>query len=322
MRPLNQTPFQYPEQSISHHPSEGMYQSTRTENDDDHSSMYNYMMYNTKNSFPVKLHWILSNPEFESIISWLPHGRSWRVLQPEVFTKEVIPLYFRHTRFPSFMRQVNGWNFRRVSEGSGENSYCHELFRKDAPLLCLRMRRINQPTKATDSQTCNLRESLKSESKVKLSLSPNSSKSDPLPTNFVPSITPSMMPSSMVTRTLSAIDSAPLNAQTSTVIEKPYNLTTRRLMLSTPYIPKLSNIGYSLPNILAGSQLRALRCQEQLLQQRIQQRLQQRLQSYVVGQNSAPSLRNHLISLNLMDEIAPETSLKDKSVGAQWSSLL
>ena len=97
------------------------------EDGSDHALMYNYMMYNTKNSFPVKLHWILSNPEFEDIISWLPHGRSWHVLQPKIFTDKVIPQYFRHTRFPSFMRQVNGWGFRRVSEGGGENSYCHEV---------------------------------------------------------------------------------------------------------------------------------------------------------------------------------------------------
>ena len=56
--------------------------------------------------FPVKLHRILSNPEYNDIVSWLPHGRSWRVLKPKAFEEKVIPLYFRHAKYASFMRQV------------------------------------------------------------------------------------------------------------------------------------------------------------------------------------------------------------------------
>jgi hypothetical protein len=56
--------------------------------------------------FPVKLHRILSNHEYSDVISWLPHGRSWRVLKPKAFEEKVIPLYFRHAKYASFMRQV------------------------------------------------------------------------------------------------------------------------------------------------------------------------------------------------------------------------
>jgi len=57
--------------------------------------------------FPVKLHRILTNPEYSDVISWLPHGRSWRVLKPKAFEEKVIPLYFRHAKYASFMRQVS-----------------------------------------------------------------------------------------------------------------------------------------------------------------------------------------------------------------------
>jgi hypothetical protein len=57
---------------------------------------------------------ILSNPEFQDIITWLPHGRSWRILQQRAFEERVIPLFFRHGRYSSFARQVNGWGFKRV----------------------------------------------------------------------------------------------------------------------------------------------------------------------------------------------------------------
>ena len=67
----------------------------------------------TSHTFPMKLHTILSNPEFQDIIAWLPHGRAWRILQHKAFEERVIPLYFRHGRYSSFARQVNGWGFRR-----------------------------------------------------------------------------------------------------------------------------------------------------------------------------------------------------------------
>ena len=49
-------------------------------------------------NFPLKLHNILSNSEFTDIISWLPHGRAWRILQHKAFEEKVIPLFFRHGR--------------------------------------------------------------------------------------------------------------------------------------------------------------------------------------------------------------------------------
>lgn len=93
-------------------------------------------------TFPVKLHQILSNLEFNDVICWLPHGRSWRILQQKVFEELVIPLYFRHGRYSSFARQVNGWGFRRVTHGSDYNSYYHEMFLRGMPHLCESMRRL------------------------------------------------------------------------------------------------------------------------------------------------------------------------------------
>jgi hypothetical protein len=78
-------------------------------------------------TFPTKVHLILSDPRWSETIAWLPHGRSWRILQQKKFEKEVIPLYFRHGKYSSFARQVNGWGFRRITNGSDYNSYYHEV---------------------------------------------------------------------------------------------------------------------------------------------------------------------------------------------------
>jgi hypothetical protein len=93
-------------------------------------------------TFPMKLHEILTNPEFEDIISWLPHGRAWRIVRHKAFEERVIPLYFRHGRYSSFARQVNGWGFRRITHGTDYNSYYHEMFLRGLPHLCEKMKRL------------------------------------------------------------------------------------------------------------------------------------------------------------------------------------
>lgn len=104
--------------------------------------------------FPVKLHRILSNAEHNDVISWLPHGRSWRVLKPKAFEEKVIPMYFRHAKYASFMRQVNGWGFKRMTQGPDHNSYYNELFLRGLPHLCAKMRRpAKAKTGTTDSDT-------------------------------------------------------------------------------------------------------------------------------------------------------------------------
>ena len=93
-------------------------------------------------NFPMELYRILATPEFQDIISWLPHGRAWRILQHSAFEEQVIPLFFRHGRYSSFARQVNGWDFKRITSGPDYNAYYHELFLRGKPHLCRRMKRL------------------------------------------------------------------------------------------------------------------------------------------------------------------------------------
>jgi len=92
--------------------------------------------------FPIKLHYILSNPAlFQDYIAWLPHGRGWKVMDQKGFESRVIPKFFRSDRMASFMRQVNGWAFNRITEGPDMNAYYHEMFLRGIPNLCFEMRR-------------------------------------------------------------------------------------------------------------------------------------------------------------------------------------
>mmetsp|Transcript_27863 Transcript_27863/g.42461 ORF Transcript_27863/g.42461 Transcript_27863/m.42461 type:complete len:235 (+) Transcript_27863:208-912(+) len=80
----------------------------------------------TKNStFTMKLYHILQDRELSHCIAWMPHGRSWKILDHDEFEK-VLPRFFRHAKTSSFMRQVNGWGFQRVPDRLGDGYY-HEV---------------------------------------------------------------------------------------------------------------------------------------------------------------------------------------------------
>jgi hypothetical protein len=96
----------------------------------------------TDSNFPAKLHHILSRPDLSHIVTWLPHGRSWRLVDRHAFLNQVMPHYFSHSNYASFARQVNGWGFKRLSrKGSDYGSYYHELFLRGMPHVAKRMRR-------------------------------------------------------------------------------------------------------------------------------------------------------------------------------------
>ena len=93
--------------------------------------------------FPVKLYAILAQKEFHNIITWMPHGRSWKVLKPNLFESLVMPLFFEYSNYHSFNRLVNAWSFRRISSGPDRGSYYHEvssyLVEKDVDRSCLKL---------------------------------------------------------------------------------------------------------------------------------------------------------------------------------------
>mmetsp|Transcript_9138 Transcript_9138/g.11270 ORF Transcript_9138/g.11270 Transcript_9138/m.11270 type:complete len:467 (-) Transcript_9138:16-1416(-) len=101
-------------------------------------------------TFPFILHRILSRTDIEDTISWCPHGRAWKVHNPKFFEEKIIKLYFSHTKYSSFTRQVNGWGFHRILHGPDRDSYYHELFLRGLPHLCKRMRRLKSGAVRTD----------------------------------------------------------------------------------------------------------------------------------------------------------------------------
>ncbi|KAL7504560.1 hypothetical protein ACHAXN_002672 [Cyclotella atomus] len=101
-------------------------------------------------TFPMKLHAIVSNPEYRHIIRWQPHGRSWKVLDNKLLAEVICKENFNHESFSSFNRSVNGWGFKRLArQGPDCKSYYHELFLRGRPELAQAMTRLIDPGKRT-----------------------------------------------------------------------------------------------------------------------------------------------------------------------------
>jgi hypothetical protein len=97
----------------------------------------------SRQPFPQKLMEMLSKEGVEQshAVCWLPHGRAFIVKQRKVFTSEIMPRYFRLTKFPSFQRQLNLYGFRMLTKGKDSGAYYHELFLKEHPERCVDIRR-------------------------------------------------------------------------------------------------------------------------------------------------------------------------------------
>lgn len=95
------------------------------------------------NNFPAKLHKLLSDPNNSDIVTWMPHGRAWKILDKERLLSIAIPAYFGQTKFESFTRQLSGWGFKRMhSLGADYSCYYNQIFLQGLPQLTILMKRV------------------------------------------------------------------------------------------------------------------------------------------------------------------------------------
>mmetsp|Transcript_27790 Transcript_27790/g.67183 ORF Transcript_27790/g.67183 Transcript_27790/m.67183 type:complete len:582 (+) Transcript_27790:897-2642(+) len=95
--------------------------------------------------FPWVLHRIIDEAEQEGnqhIVAWMPNGRSFIVHKRDTFTEQILPRYFRQTKYKSFVRQLNLWGFTYIDQGPDKGSYYCEHFVKGKKELCDKMKRL------------------------------------------------------------------------------------------------------------------------------------------------------------------------------------
>lgn len=121
---------------------------TDRSNEEDDDPLTPLTPFGSTPNFPAKMYAMLANPMLRGIAEWLPHGRSWRIVDQKQFEKSILPIFFEHAKFSSFVRQANGWGFRRINSGPDKNSYYHEYFLRGLPHLCKKLYRPGRSKKA------------------------------------------------------------------------------------------------------------------------------------------------------------------------------
>lgn len=92
-------------------------------------------------AFLSKTYEIFSMPEFSHVCGWNVNGDTIIVSQLEAFVAMVLPRFFKHRNFPSFVRQLNLYGFHKTVLDSKRLEFQHPYFKRGRPDLLHQIKR-------------------------------------------------------------------------------------------------------------------------------------------------------------------------------------
>ena len=108
-----------------------MAESCRRDRDRTESAKIDVMSeLSTRYEFPRMLYDMLeavTKDKQEHIVSWMPHGRAFKVHNPQAFEEQIMPMYFTE-KYDSFRYLLGQWGFLRISRGRDRGAYFHVHF--------------------------------------------------------------------------------------------------------------------------------------------------------------------------------------------------
>mmetsp|Transcript_20940 Transcript_20940/g.36037 ORF Transcript_20940/g.36037 Transcript_20940/m.36037 type:complete len:281 (+) Transcript_20940:173-1015(+) len=109
--------------------------------------------------FPSKFYRMLDQIKeegLEAVVSWLPHGRAFKIHKPKEFAASIMPRFFNQSKYTSFQRQLNLYGFSRCCRGRDAGAYHHPFFLRGRQ--CLLRNIVRTKIKGNGHKTMKLHE--------------------------------------------------------------------------------------------------------------------------------------------------------------------
>ena len=90
-------------------------------------------------TFPEKLMQSMMDFADEEAVAWLPDGKSFVIVNPDLFCREVLNKVFKESKYASFVRKLHRWGFVRLTSGTGTDCFHHPMFQRNRKELAAKI---------------------------------------------------------------------------------------------------------------------------------------------------------------------------------------